>query len=127
LTAAGLRFRREHADLFQNGGYLPVEAAGIQTAHVVSFLRRSGTEHVLVVVPRLVATLMIRETSFPVGEDIWGDTVVMLPHSLRDRTWTHIFTGNVNSPQEQNGRWVLPVKEILNDFPVAILSSVKRD
>jgi (1->4)-alpha-D-glucan 1-alpha-D-glucosylmutase len=126
VTAAGLCFRRDHAGVFRRGSYMPLEVEDMQSGHVVSFLRQMGGENVIVVVPRLAATLMIRNTNFPLGREVWGETAVILPQALAGRTWKQVLTRNLLKSREREGRWELPVAEILADFPVAILVSIEN-
>lgn len=79
------------------GEYLPIKAQGTKARHVVAF-SRGGL--VVAVAPRLV---------FSLGD--WANTTVTLP----DGEWKNVFT-------EQTHRDVTPLGEMLQEFPVALLS-----
>jgi (1->4)-alpha-D-glucan 1-alpha-D-glucosylmutase len=52
-----LNYRREHADLFQNGSYIPLHGTGDAKDHLVAFARERSGESVVVAAPRLTYTL----------------------------------------------------------------------
>src|SRR6202045_3630107 len=53
-----LCLRKQWPDVFQQGEYLPLPVHGERANHVVAFMRRIESSSVLVVVPRLVASLL---------------------------------------------------------------------
>ena len=129
VTWRALQFRRQHADLFRSGEYVPLEVSGPQARHVCAFARRcpasagTGREMAVVIVPRLIAQLMppTAETSTPappLGEAVWGDTYVAVAGEA-PQPLTNVFTGQTISVED--GR--LPVAAALADFPVALLAS----
>jgi (1->4)-alpha-D-glucan 1-alpha-D-glucosylmutase len=87
LTQRVLRFRREHADLFQRGEYLPVKASGTFEESCISFLRRLGKDWILVIAPRLSSRIGFP----PIGES-WKDTAIELPESLSFDDAHDLFT-----------------------------------
>jgi (1->4)-alpha-D-glucan 1-alpha-D-glucosylmutase len=110
-----LELRRRFADLFRDGAYVPLEAKGSKREHVVAFQRGSGETRVVVVVPRLVASLSSAK-QFPLGDAAWGDTSVSLP-SKPDRPLRDIFTGAASSAKS------LRLAKVFAGFPVAVLAS----
>jgi (1->4)-alpha-D-glucan 1-alpha-D-glucosylmutase len=101
LLRRALSVRRERYDAaFAPGrGYQPMWAEGVHAERVVAYLRG---DHVVVVVPRLVA-----------GLSDWGDTTLLLPPGR----WTDELAG---------GRWwegngAVPIAELFAGFPVALL------
>ncbi len=86
LTMDLLRFRREHLAIFREGEYLPLETRGRFGDRVVAFCRRSGSDAVVVVVPRQTAALGCP----PLGL-VWEDTAVTVPPAKRG--WCDIPTG----------------------------------
>jgi (1->4)-alpha-D-glucan 1-alpha-D-glucosylmutase len=115
VTAAGLRFRRGHAQLFQYGSYLPLQTRGAAADRLVAFARVSGTEVAVVVVPRLLAGLC------PPGglpsASAWDDTAIELPPAWRGREWRNVLTGEVTG-----GEGILRAGELLRTLPLALLS-----
>jgi (1->4)-alpha-D-glucan 1-alpha-D-glucosylmutase len=120
VTYRGLHCRRDHAELFSEGEYLPI-AAGDTTENVFAFLRRRGERWGLAAVPRLITTLISNETDLPLGPDVWHDRVLVLPGIEPGQRCRNIFTGEVLDPFEQNGQTVLPLAQVFANFPVALL------
>jgi (1->4)-alpha-D-glucan 1-alpha-D-glucosylmutase len=114
-TAAALRFRRRHSDLFENGQYVPVEARGERADHIVAFARRRGADVALTVAPRLYTSLCA-PGMIPGRE--WGDTLLVLPGDVAGRSLTDVFTGRrcAASP-------TMSVAALLEAFPIGLLSA----
>ena len=87
LTQHILRFRREHADLFQRGEYLPLNANGTFAECCISFVRRFGDNWILVIAPRLSS-----HVGFPPIGGLWKDTVIELPEKLSLECTHDLFT-----------------------------------
>jgi (1->4)-alpha-D-glucan 1-alpha-D-glucosylmutase len=122
LTAAGLRFRRQHSDLFLRGDYVPITVAGKHADHVVSFARTLGQDVVLAVAPRLVATLVGPEGRWPFGQSVWDDTELELSGASQPGSYRNLFTGaELTLPPENRGR--VGVADVLGVCPVALLAS----
>jgi (1->4)-alpha-D-glucan 1-alpha-D-glucosylmutase len=77
LTQRVLQFRREHADLFQSGNYLPLRASGNLADCCISFARQLNDQWIVVIAPRLSSRI-----GFPPVGERWKETVVDLPESL---------------------------------------------
>ncbi|MGE5189222.1 MAG: malto-oligosyltrehalose synthase [Gemmatimonadota bacterium] len=123
LTHKALSFRRERADLFRDGAYLPVEASGGKKEHVLSFARRRGGDWILVAVPRLV-TRIVRPGEFPLGQQAWGAKLhLVLPGNSPD-AWRNVLTGELLHGAAGGGGRRLPVHALFNEFPVALLEGV---
>jgi len=119
LTHAALTFRRDHAGLFVDGGYIPLEVSGPRAEHVVAFARRQDDDWAIVLAARLFATLAtdagLGIGDAPVGE-VWSDTTVSLPEDAPDE-WAGAITGrNVSAASR-----ALLVADVLDVFPVALL------
>jgi (1->4)-alpha-D-glucan 1-alpha-D-glucosylmutase len=114
VTSRALAVRRDHADLFARGGYLPTTAAGARAEHVFAFARHRDRAAALVVVPRLTARLATGK--MPLGRGVWGDTALELPGEFRSGTWENTLTGETTDA----GRPVA-VGDVLGTFPVALL------
>lgn len=87
LTQRLLRFRRDHATLFQQGRYLPLTAAGTFADCCVGFVREFEGEWLAVVVPRVSSRV-----GFPPIGERWKDTTIILPESLALAGAKEIFT-----------------------------------
>jgi (1->4)-alpha-D-glucan 1-alpha-D-glucosylmutase len=87
LIQRALRFRREYADLFQNGEYLPVQATGTFAECCVSFARQLADKWIVVVVPRLSSRI-----GFPPIGELWKDAAIELPETLSLENAHDLFT-----------------------------------
>ncbi|HET9982301.1 MAG TPA: malto-oligosyltrehalose synthase [Longimicrobiales bacterium] len=116
LTAATLRFRREHAGLFAEGEYLPLDVAGEQMEHVVAFARRRGSEWAVTVAPRLTARLA--RGRLAVGPNVWRETRVRLPEGA-PAAWRNALTGGRLDATDGG----LAVADALATLPVALLAA----
>src|SRR5947207_5506175 len=87
LTQRVLRFRREHADLFQRGEYLPLRASGMFAESCISFARQLTDKWIAVIAPRLSSRV-----GFPPIGERWKDTGIEFPEtfSLEDRKSTRL-------------------------------------
>jgi (1->4)-alpha-D-glucan 1-alpha-D-glucosylmutase len=88
LTQRLLRFRRDHATLFQEGKYAALTASGTFADCCVAFVREHEGAWIAVVVPRLSSRVGFP----PIGEK-WKDTMVALPDSLSRIGAKEMFTG----------------------------------
>ena len=129
VTWQTLQFRREHADLFQEGDYIPLNVRGSRSKHVCAFARISVSSPgaprkvAVIIVPRLIAQLTPAEAngagnSSPLGPAIWEDTHVLV-EDLAVSSLENLFTGQIELPE--NG--LIPVARALSDFPVAVLTN----
>lgn len=115
-----LQFRRAHPGIFTNGRYVALPAAGIKQDHVVAFARSTDGAEIIVVVPRLVASLTNRIERPPVGAEVWQDTQLQLSDLKPGGPYQNIITEeqHVLSPSQAN--W--PLAKVLSQFPVAVLA-----
>jgi (1->4)-alpha-D-glucan 1-alpha-D-glucosylmutase len=88
LTQRLLYFRREHAELFARGSYVPLQTSGMFADCCVAFAREFETRWIVVLAPRL----SLRVGFPPLGEH-WQDTAVQLPESLSLNGATELFSG----------------------------------
>ena len=119
VTARALRVRREHAELFAEGAYVPLEVHGPRASHVVAFARRRRSEWAIAVAPRLVAGIAGPKRP-PVGS-MWEGTRIFLPPAA-PRAWVDALCGS--EVRAAHGK--LDLTDVLGRFPVALLRK-KRD
>jgi (1->4)-alpha-D-glucan 1-alpha-D-glucosylmutase len=129
-----LQFRRDHAELFRAGEYLPLSVTGARASHVLAFARQlqnaSGASQVaIIIVPRLLARLAratdgaapahqaLQAEISSLGQLAWQDTSIVLPESLKGPL-LNLFTGRALG----SGLSTLSAAEIFTEFPVALLS-----
>ena len=122
LMLAGLRLRRSRPDLFLRGDYLPLEADGERSPHLVACARRAGDEAVVALVPRLPAAVFGSQAPAPPAPDAWRDLAVTLPPQLAGLSYRHVFTGEpVELDPGRDGTSTLRVADALGHVPVALL------
>ena len=121
LTHRVLDYRRQHARLFQEGAYLPLEAQGPRREHVVAFGRQRESETVVAVVPRFLARLHL--TGPPVGSSVWGGTWLAIPEAWASRAYRNVLTGEDVQVATREGRPGLALEAALASFPVALLEA----
>jgi (1->4)-alpha-D-glucan 1-alpha-D-glucosylmutase len=113
-----IQARRTYSDLFQRGSYQKLTVLGSLKAHVVAFTRELGDMQMIAIAPRLL-TPLVREGEYPIGEQVWRETRILQPPDA-DSVWHNAVTG-----QKIEGDDTLWMKEILSQFPVALLFSHK--
>jgi (1->4)-alpha-D-glucan 1-alpha-D-glucosylmutase len=120
LIWKALRFRCDHAELFHEGEFVPVQSAGCRAQNVVAFLRRTSGSSVLAVVPRWLAKL----AGAPVQPPDWCDTRVVLPPG-GSTTWTSILSQRQLKADSRDRESTLMLSDLLKDFPVAFLEAAE--
>jgi len=117
-----LTLRKRDANLFRDGEYIPLQTIGPKVKHIVAFARREKNRIAITAVPRLCAQLLRGEAHLPLGDDIWQETQIELPN----RTPKHLrnaFTGELLEPQVSKDGWVIQLRQLFAEFPVALLTS----
>ncbi|MDB5295705.1 MAG: malto-oligosyltrehalose synthase [Phycisphaerales bacterium] len=115
VVARALDARRSHPGLFSTGTYAPLAVTGSKSGHAFAFARVHGPAAALVVVPRLPSGLGMRDGSWPVGADVWGDTALVIPPELNGRSLCNLFTGATVTLRPG-----LKMAEVLDAFPVGL-------
>jgi (1->4)-alpha-D-glucan 1-alpha-D-glucosylmutase len=124
VTAAGLRLRSAHQELFLEGDYVPLEVASVVKGQIVAFARTSaGGRAVIAIAPHLAAGLVTEERPVPLG-DMWRTSRIVLPKSLAGLTWRDAFTGTALKPVTSGDSAWLFVGQALKHLPVALLVAV---
>jgi (1->4)-alpha-D-glucan 1-alpha-D-glucosylmutase len=117
LTFRALQHRRQHRTLYDQGNYLPLPVDGAHRAHVIAFARVHGGTTSLTVVGRFFAALGAAEHP-PLGEQVWGDTRLLLDRVASHTRYHDAITGRSIPP---NGGRTLPLASIFSSLPAAIL------
>ncbi len=110
-----LRFRRDHASLFRDGEYLPLEMHG-KAEHVCAFSRSSEDGEAVVVAPRFFMELTGNGRRKPCGSETWENAFLSLPSS--SGRYRNIFTDDCYEVTNRG----LPLADVLQVFPVALLA-----
>jgi (1->4)-alpha-D-glucan 1-alpha-D-glucosylmutase len=111
-----LALRRERAELFADGDYHPLAAAGIRLRHVVAYARRRGPTGIVVVAGRLFASLGVAAGELPLGEATWGDTSLDLSFLPAGVELRNALTGEAHGAGD-----ALPLGRLFASFPGALL------
>jgi (1->4)-alpha-D-glucan 1-alpha-D-glucosylmutase len=121
VIARALNFRRDRAELFSRGEYLPLNARGRRAENVLAFARAHGEEACVAIAARFFTRLGVgREGPLSLGADAWGDTALPLGESGAGR-WRDALTGREFEADEGGA---LRLSEVLTPLPVALLSRV---
>ena len=116
-TMQALRFRRDRAELFHLGKYVPLHAFGPKREHAVSFARENHRQIAIIVVPRLSYSLTGGALCPPLGQ-FWQETEIPVP-SRAPETLENVFTGEKIQVTPQR---TLLCREVFGRFPVALLA-----
>jgi len=123
LIWKALEMRRESSELFEDGGYVVLQAVGERREHIVAFARWYGGEVAITVAPRLYAKMMDAEGPLVAAPEAWGDTSILLPAELAEVSYRNVLTGEIVVAEEQMS---LGIGRLLRNFPVALLGTGPR-
>jgi (1->4)-alpha-D-glucan 1-alpha-D-glucosylmutase len=121
LIWKAIRFRRDHAGLFRDGEFVPLQSAGSYSRNVTAFLRRQGTSWALAVVPRWLSQLPAKGK----GEFNWGDTKIILP-SDSPAHWNNILTRTTLASKNEAADPHVMVNDLFQEFPVAFFNAERN-
>ena len=124
VTTRALHLRRELPDVFAGGDYLPLTTQISVPGDVVAFARSSGEAAIIAAVPRLVSALHGSGTQFPLGGECWKTSRIMLPESLRTRTFRDVFTGSEVRPTATPDEGWIFAGQMFDRLPVALLRAL---
>jgi (1->4)-alpha-D-glucan 1-alpha-D-glucosylmutase len=119
-----LEHRRNHARLFTEGAYVPLDAQGPRQEHVVGFGRRLGGETAIAVVPRFLARLHLPGP--PLGPSVWAGTWLPLPEEWAAGGYRHVLTGEDVRVVTRDGRPGVALETVFATFPVALLEATEE-
>jgi (1->4)-alpha-D-glucan 1-alpha-D-glucosylmutase len=103
VTTRLLQLRRERADLFLRGSYVPVTVTGTHAESCVAFAREHAGEWLLVIAPRLSSRV-----GWPPIGGRWEDTAIEVPEFLTREGAADLFTGRPLNQQLANALDQLP-------------------
>jgi len=119
ITWKTLTWRRDYADLFRDGDYLPLQCRGAHAAHLCAFARRHQEQTLVVVVPRLCCTLMRGTLALPTGPAVWADTCIELP--VPGIRWENAYTNAEVRAVPNGSDSFLHAAELFATLPFALL------
>lgn len=117
LIAQTLGARAQHSALFRDGDYQPLTVDGEHADKVVAFMRQYLNDYVIVVVPRLAASLLADSPTPQIPASAWGNTQIVLPPALKDAD----FEGKFDTGRIQASGTYLAVQDVLARAPVNFL------
>ncbi len=113
VTWRGLRCRAERPELFERGGYVPLEVRGERAEHVCAFARRDE-RHTLIAAAGRWFTLLPRAGDGPIDFD-WSDTALVVPAGrYRDELTARTFDVDDAEP-------TVRLDALFAELPVALL------
>jgi (1->4)-alpha-D-glucan 1-alpha-D-glucosylmutase len=117
VTARALSLRRERAELFARGAYLPLGARGRRAGNVVAFARSLDGDAVVAVAGRFFTRLGVgREGALNLSREAWGDTALQL-EGVEAGRYRDVFTGREFDTRDG----AVDVAGLLSPLPVALL------
>jgi (1->4)-alpha-D-glucan 1-alpha-D-glucosylmutase len=121
LIRQALCYRREHAALFRDGEFLPVQIAGEHSQNIVSFLRVHHGKQLLAAFPRWLSQFSTFTAANRLQPD-WKQTEILLPQDSA-RTWHSLLTGETLSAASREKENSIRAEALFRNFPVALLES----
>jgi (1->4)-alpha-D-glucan 1-alpha-D-glucosylmutase len=125
VTSRGLALRRELADVFAFGDYIPMAASGVAADHIISFARRYEQTWVIVAVPRQFHRLLQQQPAKVqngVPQADWAGIQIQLPDESPS-AWRCEISGRPLESGAAHFDAALDIADLFAMFPVAILSS----
>jgi (1->4)-alpha-D-glucan 1-alpha-D-glucosylmutase len=117
ITTCGLRFRRDHNELFLRGKYEGLVVEGHGADHLVSFARHDASGTLVAAVPRLIMSLTRDSRALPRGPGAWEDTRIVLPDWATAPSYRHLLTCESVNVAERR----LSASAVFHTMPVALL------
>ena len=97
---------------------------GGQAQHLCAFARRLRQQSIVVIAPRLYRRLLGDEGGLPLGDGVWGETLIELPREERSRvSFRNVFDGAQLQPVRQGESVGLLAAQALAEFPVALVAA----
>ena len=122
LTWRALSCRKQHAALFQEGEYVPLNVVGSKADHLVAFARQHAGFTAIVAAPRLWTGLLVDPKASPRDATIWKDTLVELPSNCLSRIFHNEFTSDTVSVEQSETTKFVRASVLFSGFPVALLT-----
>ena len=125
LINRSLHFRRDNAKLFSHGEYRPISVTGSMKDNVCAFARIHDGRLIIIVAPRLVATLTKGVQTIPIGEAIWKDTRIDLPEEFPLKGLRNVLTTETLEPENESFGRSIRASQVLYRFPLALLEGIQ--
>ena len=124
LICKALNYRKGNRELFENGEYISLEVIGERANNVCAFARRLSEKKAIIIAPRFF-TKLISPDNVPLGQDVWRDSIVVVPYAEAGTRYLNIFTDEIVTAKKHNEAIALYLSEVFANFPVALLEKIK--
>jgi len=119
-----LNLRRRYPRVLLDGQFLPMRIIGGKEDNLIAYVRRSGENWILTVVPRWLA----RANGPLTGSEsraFWLHSKIGVPGNA-PQSWLNVLTGETVKTRQMKRGPCLCLPDIFKNFPVAVLSGVGR-
>ncbi len=126
LIYKALNHRRENREVFEKGDYIPLNGeGGYKMDDLCAFARRLGERAFIAAVPRFFTGLVETHEKLPCGDEVWRDSVIIVPFENEGAGYRNIFTGEIINTFDKNGKIVLLLSHVFANFPVALMEKTE--
>ncbi|WP_428488161.1 malto-oligosyltrehalose synthase [Rhodopila sp.] len=116
-----LAFRRDRPSLFARGEYLPLSINGALASRMVAFARIDGHDAMIVVAPRWTHALLQLSDEVRFDPSRLENNIVVFPEQILGYQLRSVLVAG----ETMQARAEVSLNDLINDFPVAVLQSVK--
>jgi (1->4)-alpha-D-glucan 1-alpha-D-glucosylmutase len=120
VIGRSLAFRHAFPALFSRGHYLPLSAEGPARDHIIAFARVVGQEAAVTVLTRFATRLLKPGSGIVIPGAAWENTTLRLPAEIGPRFWDVLCGAELTVTN-----YFIPVRSLLKDLPVALLTTQK--
>jgi len=117
LTRLLVNFRKQNADVFVYGDYIPLEIRGAYASNAFAFARKHHDHWIFIIVPLGMAAITVNEKA---NKFDWLDTQIILPETA-PVTWRNIISGKNGVKDILNAGILL--NQIFDEIPIGIIES----
>ncbi len=108
-----LEARKKYRELFNDGKYSSLNAAGEYTKNIICYMRRNENMAAVIAAPRLL-TGLLEAGNLPLGRDIWKDTNIRLPFEFKNQK--NVITDEIFTADSD-----LDIGSLFSRFPAALV------
>lgn len=119
LIRRTLEVRRQGAELFRSGAYIPVECAPDSNSKLLVYARKQHDRAILVAVPRCSAAALLDAPEPRFKTETWRDVAITLPATLRNHRWYDALGDDGYETNENR----IELASIFKNWPVSLLST----
>jgi (1->4)-alpha-D-glucan 1-alpha-D-glucosylmutase len=120
ITWKLLQARLNDPELFEKGGYQPLQVEGDKAEHLFAFARVHEDRCCVVVLPHWCARLMNAERAYPLGEQVWGSTQIGL-NGASTRRLRDVFSNRPIDVAGEGESRSVRAAQLLKEFPLAVM------